>query len=65
QALSYKLGELKIWELRSKAENELGINFDIRTFHDAILSKGSVPLNTLELIIGDYIEDAQKSTKLR
>jgi uncharacterized protein (DUF885 family) len=55
QALSYKLGEIKIWELRTKAEKALGVNFDIRTFHDAVLSKGSVPLNVLEQIIDDYI----------
>ncbi len=56
QALSYKLGEIKIWELRAKAEKELGTKFDIRTFHDAILSQGSVPLNVLEQIIEGYIK---------
>ena len=55
QALSYKLGEIKIWELRANAEQKLGAKFDIRTFHDAILSQGSVPLNILEQIIDDYI----------
>jgi uncharacterized protein (DUF885 family) len=60
QALSYKLGEIKIWELRAKAEKELGPKFDIRTFHDALLSKGSVPLNVLEQIIDNYIQN-QKS----
>lgn len=63
QALSYKLGELKIWELREKAEKELGTDFDIRTFHDALLSKGSVPLNILEVIIDNYIEDIKKPSK--
>lgn len=57
QALSYKLGEIKIWELRAKAEKALGSDFDIRTFHDAILSKGSVPLKVLEQIIDGYIAD--------
>ena len=60
QALSYKLGEIKIWELRRKAEKQLGSSFDIRTFHDAILSKGSVPLNVLEQIIDDYIQVNKK-----
>ncbi len=55
QALSYKLGEIKIWELRRKAEKQLGAQFDIRTFHDAVLSQGSVPLSVLEQIIDDYI----------
>ena len=57
QALSYKLGEIKIWELRRKAEKELGEKFDIRTFHDAILSQGSVPLNVLEGIVEGYIKE--------
>lgn len=56
QALSYKLGEIKIWELRRKAEQELGAEFDIRTFHDAVLGSGSVPLNVLEKIVENYIE---------
>jgi len=56
QALSYKLGEIKIWELRRKAEKELGVKFDIRTFHDAILSQGAVPLGVLEGIIENYIK---------
>ncbi|MCX7553817.1 DUF885 domain-containing protein [Marinicella sp. S1101] len=57
QALSYKLGEIKIWQLRRQAEKELGEAFDIRTFHDAVLSSGSVPLNVLEQIVEQYIED--------
>ena len=57
QALSYKLGEIKIWELRAKAEKALDAKFDIRTFHDAILSQGSVPLNVLEQIVDGYIDE--------
>jgi uncharacterized protein (DUF885 family) len=57
QALSYKLGEIKIWELRAKAEKELAAKFDIRTFHDEVLSNGSVPLNVLEQTINNYIEE--------
>ncbi len=57
QALSYKLGEIKIWELRNKAELALGENFDIRSFHDTLLGSGSVPLNVLEQIVDRYIAD--------
>ena len=60
QALSYKLGEIKIWELRRKAEQALGEKFDIRTFHDTLLSSGSVPLNVLETIVDKYIEGHNK-----
>ena len=55
QAVSYKIGELKIRELRKKAEAAIGDQFDIRTFHDKILSNGSIPLITLERIIDKYI----------
>lgn len=55
QALSYKLGEIKIRELRAKAETELGEDFDIRKFHDAVLGQGSVPLSVLEAQIYDFI----------
>ena len=55
QALAYKLGELKIRELRSKAEQQLGAKFDLRRFHDAVLGQGSVPLDTLEAQINTWI----------
>jgi uncharacterized protein (DUF885 family) len=48
QALSYKLGQLKIRELRERAQKELGVKFDIRTFHDEMLSGGTLPLDMLE-----------------
>jgi len=55
QALSYKLGEIKIRALRKKAEQTLGDKFDIRQFHDAILANGSIPLNLLEQQIDSFI----------
>jgi len=55
QAVSYKIGELKIRELRKLAEQELGDKFDISVFHDKVLENGSVPLSTLEAIIKEYI----------
>lgn len=61
QALSYKLGEIKIWQLRHKAEQELGKSFDIRTFHDTLLGSGSVPLDVLEQIVEQYIEQSKEA----
>ncbi len=55
QALSYKLGEIKIVELRARAEKELGAKFDLRAFHDAVLGEGSVPLPVLERQIDRWI----------
>jgi uncharacterized protein (DUF885 family) len=57
QALAYKMGELKIRELRRQAEEELGEQFDIRTFHDAILQSGEIPLPVLEEQIHAHIEE--------
>lgn len=55
QALAYKTGELKIRELRAKAEEQLGSKFDIREFHDKILENGALPLSVLEDIINDWL----------
>ena len=59
QALSYKIGELKIRELRKKAEKELGDSFNIREFHEVILEQGTVTLAILEDRINTYINNTQ------
>lgn len=59
QALSYKIGELKMRELRKKAEKELGNQFDIRAFHEVILEQGTVTLAILEQRINDYIDSVK------
>ncbi|MGD9801182.1 MAG: DUF885 family protein, partial [Parvularculaceae bacterium] len=55
QALSYKIGMLRILELREKAKKSLGSKFDIRDFHDVVLKNGAVPLPILEELVDDYI----------
>ena len=59
QALSYKIGELKIRELRKKAKAELGSKFDIREFHEIVLGQGTVTLSILEERINSYIENTK------
>ncbi|MEZ5306426.1 MAG: DUF885 domain-containing protein [Pyrinomonadaceae bacterium] len=55
QALAYKIGELKMQELRTRAEKRLGSRFDLREFNDAILKNGAVPLDVLETKIEEFI----------
>ncbi|MBT8310297.1 MAG: DUF885 domain-containing protein [Flavobacteriaceae bacterium] len=62
QALSYKIGELKIRELRKKAEEILGSDFDIREFHEVILEQGTVTLAILEDRINAYIEKTKNDS---
>jgi len=62
QALSYKIGELKIRELRNKAETDLGDGFNLRDFHDVILLNGAVPLFVLEELVNDWIVSAKQTS---
>ncbi|XP_048246887.1 uncharacterized protein LOC124126558 isoform X2 [Haliotis rufescens] len=57
QALTYKIGELKILELRKRAEQRLGNQFNVRDFHAVILENGRMPLNVLEEIVDDWLEN--------
>jgi len=57
QALAYKIGMTKILELRSLAQRELGDAFDIRAFHNVVLTNGALPLNILEDVVKDWIAD--------
>jgi uncharacterized protein (DUF885 family) len=56
QALAYKLGELKIKELRSFASKELGVKFDLAAFHDIVIGQGAVPLDVLEMQVKDWVK---------
>ncbi len=57
QALAYKLGQLKIRELRDEAEQALGAGFNVRSFHDAVLEEGSVPLDILEVHMKSWLAE--------
>ena len=61
QALSYKVGQLKIRELRARAEDELGDAFDIKAFHNLVLSPGCVPLAVLETMVDGWIAEQKRS----
>jgi len=55
QSLAYKLGQMKIRELRTRAEKKLGASFDVRAFHDAVLEQGAVPLDQLEAHMDSWL----------
>ena len=61
QATSYKVGMMKILELRQRAMDSLGDRFDLRDFHDVVLKNGAVPLDILDSIVDDYIESASST----
>jgi uncharacterized protein (DUF885 family) len=63
QALAYKVGQLKILELRERAKKELGGGFDIRRFHDAVLGAGALPLDVLEDRINAWIASEKATAK--
>jgi uncharacterized protein (DUF885 family) len=59
QACAYKIGEIKVLELREKAEQEMGDRFNLRQFHDVVLKNGAMPLTILEQVVDDYINRGQ------
>ena len=63
QATAYKIGMLKILELRTKAKNALGDQFDIRDFHEVVIVQGAIPLNILEEFVNEYIVSKQALVK--
>ena len=60
QALAYKLGQMKILELRERAKQALGARFDIRAFHDAVLDEGPLPLDLLDARIDRWIAEQKQ-----
>jgi uncharacterized protein (DUF885 family) len=59
QATAYKVGMLKILELREKTKKALGDRFDIRIFHDVVLRGGPLPLSVLEQVVDEYIAESK------
>lgn len=65
QALAYKIGELKIEELRARAHEQLGSKFDLKAFHEVVLGSGPLPLDILERNVNDWISEQKKQPKSR
>jgi uncharacterized protein (DUF885 family) len=63
QALGYKVGQLKLLQLKAKAQQALGERFDIRGFHDQVLDSGALPLDLLEQRIDTWVAAQQKTQK--
>ena len=61
--MAYKLGELKLRELRRKAEEKLGGRFDVREFHDVVLSQGALPLDVLQRQVNAWLERKAAGSK--
>ena len=62
QQCAYKIGAMKIVELRERAKNALGSKFDMRDFHSVILNSGNVPLEVLDRLVGEYIHAVSSAT---
>ena len=62
QALSYKIGQLKILELRKRAQDQLGDKFDLKAFHDEMLSGGALPLDVLDARTNSWIAGVKAGT---
>jgi uncharacterized protein (DUF885 family) len=61
QACAYKVGQLKILELRDKAKKELGNQFNLKDFHDVVLQNGAMPLEILQQQVDNYIATKRKA----
>ena len=62
QACAYKVGQLEILALRQRAMDRLGPNFDIKKFHDAVLTHGAMPLELLDRVVNEWIESELRAS---